>query len=51
MKENKDKQINVRVNESHIEALNQIVQDGKAKSVSGALVYLVNQHTILNSKK
>jgi len=50
MKDKKEKQINVRLSESHLLALQKLVDEGKAKSQSGALVYLVNQYSILNSK-
>lgn len=47
MKDKKEKQVNVRLSDPHIEALTNIVKEGKAKTISGALVYLVNQYTIL----
>lgn len=46
----KDKQINVRLNEEHLKILQQIVQQGTAKTQSAALVYLINQYAILGSK-
>ncbi|ENC1132698.1 hypothetical protein ABJ736_000874 [Escherichia coli] len=45
-KDKKDKQINVRVNEFQLELLQKLVLDGKAKSQSGALIYLINQYGI-----
>ncbi|HDZ1153674.1 TPA: hypothetical protein RRU48_005523, partial [Klebsiella pneumoniae] len=50
-KEKKEKQINVRLSDSHIAVLQQMVNSGKAKSVSGALTYLVNQQAILGDRK
>ncbi|QIR22175.1 hypothetical protein GXP72_07020 [Enterobacter sp. SES19] len=47
MKDKKEKQINVRLSESHLLALQKFVDEGKAKSQSGALVYLVNQYMIM----
>ncbi|EPH0465584.1 hypothetical protein MMB85_004484 [Klebsiella quasipneumoniae] len=47
---NKTKQINVRLTEGQITSLLRIVDDGKAKTISEALVYIINQYSILNSK-
>lgn len=46
----KNQQINVRLNEQHFKTLQQIVQQGKAKTQSAALVYLIDQYAILGSK-
>lgn len=48
--EKKEKQVNVRLNEFQISVLQRIVDDGKAKSISSALVYLINTYTIINTK-
>lgn len=45
----KDKQINVRVNDFQIELLQKLVLEGKAKTQSGALIYLINQYGIMNN--
>ena len=50
MEKKKDKQVNVRLSEEHIKYLDTIVQSGKAKSISGAMVYLINKETILSNK-
>ncbi|ENG6105859.1 TPA: hypothetical protein RG707_001801 [Serratia liquefaciens] len=47
----KDKQVNVRLSDEHLKTLQQLVDEGIAKSVSGALVYLVQLQAILGSKK
>lgn len=47
MSDKKTKQINVRLSEQHIMALQKLVDDGKAKSQSAALVYLINRYSIL----
>lgn len=47
----KNKQVNVRLNETQMQYLQQIVDAGKAKSQSGALVYLINQYAILGGDK
>jgi len=44
----KNKQINVRLSEDQIKVLQKIVESGKAKTQSAALVYLINQYSILN---
>lgn len=46
-KKNKNKQINVRLNETQMQYLQQIVDSGKATTQSGALTYLINQYAIL----
>lgn len=43
----KNKQVNVRLSEEHIKVLKLIVDEGKAKSISGALIYLINKTAIL----
>jgi len=45
---NKTKQVNVRLTEDQIIVLQKIVETGKAKTQSAALVYLINQYSILN---
>ncbi|WP_413504119.1 hypothetical protein [Serratia grimesii] len=47
----KNKQVNVRLNETQMQYLQKIVDAGKAKSQSGALVYLINQYAILGGDK
>lgn len=47
MNQKKDKQINVRVSEFQLEVLQKIVDDGKAKTQSGALIYLINQYGVV----
>ncbi|ANS42648.1 hypothetical protein [Serratia inhibens] len=46
-KKNKNKQINVRLNETQMQYLQQLVDSGKASTQSGSLVYLINQYAIL----
>ncbi|MCA6962178.1 hypothetical protein [Pectobacterium odoriferum] len=48
---NKDKQINVRVSEEHVQILQKLVNEGKAKTISGALVFLVQHYGIFGGKK
>ena len=50
MKELKGKQVNVRLSEAHMLALQKLVDEGKAKTKSEALVYLVQQYRIFGSK-
>jgi hypothetical protein len=45
---NKTKQVNVRLTEDQIVVLQKIVEAGKAKTQSAALVYLINQYSIIN---
>lgn len=47
----KDKQINVRVSDEHLIVLQKLVSEGKARSQSGALIYLVQQYAILGERK
>jgi hypothetical protein len=46
MKSKKDKQINVRINEFESELLRKLIDEGKAKSQSGAIIYLINSYGI-----
>ncbi|WP_199639342.1 hypothetical protein JEM67_13380 [Serratia sp. PAMC26656] len=46
-KKNKNKQINVRLSDTQMQYLQQLVDSGKATTQSGALVYLINQYAIL----
>ena len=46
-----NKQVNVRLNETQMQYLQQLVNTGKAKTQSGALVYLINQYAILGGDK
>ncbi|CAI1548928.1 MULTISPECIES: hypothetical protein [Serratia] len=50
-KKNKNKQINVRLSDTQMQYLQQLVDSGKAKTQSGALVYLINQYAILGDFK
>lgn len=45
---NKTKQINVRLTEEQIQYLQNIVNQGLAKTQSAALVYLINKYSALN---
>lgn len=47
----KNKQVNARLNETQMQYLQQLVNTGKAKTQSGALVYLINQYAILGGDK
>lgn len=50
MKEQKTLGVGVRLNNTQHEALQKIINDGKANSISGAIQYLINQHIILGGK-
>ena len=50
-KKNKNKQINVRLSDTQMQYLQQIVGSGKATTQSGALIYLINQYAILGGDK
>lgn len=47
-KDVKNKSIGVRLNESQMEVLQKIKNEGKATSISTAIQYLINQWAILN---
>lgn len=46
-KNNKTQGVGVRLNENQKEALQQLVGSGKAKTISAAIQYLINQYIIL----
>ncbi|WP_413502249.1 hypothetical protein [Serratia proteamaculans] len=50
-KKNKNKQINVRLSDTQMQYLQQIVDNGKATTQSGALTYLINLYAILGGDK
>ncbi|WP_201251679.1 hypothetical protein [Pantoea sp. S62] len=49
MKENKTKQLSVRINATQEEALQRMVDSGAHKTIAAAVQYLINQQTILKS--
>ncbi len=51
MKENKEYKVSARLNELQHNVLQSIIDEGKAKSMSTALQYLLNQQVILGGKK
>lgn len=46
-KNNKTQGVGVRLNENQKEALQLLVDSGKAKTISAAIQYLINQYIIL----
>ncbi|EFT0968944.1 hypothetical protein N7621_000134 [Salmonella enterica] len=42
--------IAAKVSQDHIDALDKLVADGKAKTRSAAIQYLISQHIILGGK-
>ncbi|HEF0074904.1 TPA: hypothetical protein R8G76_000119 [Citrobacter youngae] len=50
MKENKEYKITVRLNELQHGVLQDVINEGKAKTVSSALQYLLNQKVILGGE-
>ena len=50
MTDKKNISVGVRLSEAQNNLLLQLVQEGKAKTVSQAIHYLITQHIILNSK-
>lgn len=50
MKETKQHQVGVKLNDAQIKLLEALIQEGKAKTKASAIQYLVNQYMILNSK-
>lgn len=52
MKETKQHQVGVKLNDAQIKLLEALIQEGKAKTKTkaSAIQYLVNQYMILNSK-
>ncbi|MCO4162984.1 hypothetical protein K8D15_07250 [Citrobacter youngae] len=48
MKEQKEYKITVRLNETQHNVLQKIIDEGKAKSISTALQYLLNQHALFD---
>ncbi|MEC9705556.1 hypothetical protein RCT18_15430 [Escherichia marmotae] len=49
MKENKSISIGVRVSEAQADVLDKLIAEGKAKTRSAAIHYLINQHAVLSS--
>lgn len=47
MKENKNTSFGIRLNDRQIELVDSLIEDGKAKTRSSAIQYLINQHIIL----
>ena len=47
MKENKTTSVGVRLTKSQSQTLKSIVESGKAKTISSAIQYLIQQYTIL----
>lgn len=50
MTDKKNISVGVRLSEAQNNLVLQLVQEGKAKTVSQAIHYLINQQIILNSK-
>jgi|GEM_PF-925045 len=51
MKQNKNNMVGVKLNDTQIELLDQLIADGKCKTRSGGLQYLINEKLILSNKK
>lgn len=50
MKETKQHQVGVKLNDVQVQLLEKLIQEGKAKTKASAIQYLINQYSILNSK-
>ncbi len=50
MKELKSHPVSVKLNDTQMKILDELIEGGKAKTKASALQYLINQYTILNSK-
>jgi hypothetical protein len=50
MKEVKQHQVGVKLNDGQIALLDKLIADGKAKTKASAIQYLINQQIILGSK-
>lgn len=50
MKEVKQHQVGVKLNDGQIVLLDKLITDGKAKTKASAIQYLINQQMILGSK-
>ncbi|EPK4542437.1 hypothetical protein [Serratia marcescens] len=47
MKEKKNTSFGIRLNDRQVEVLDGLINNGKAKTRSAAVQYLINQHIIL----
>lgn len=50
MKETKQHQVGVKLNDAQVQLLDKLIEDGKAKNRSAAIQYLINQQLILGGK-
>lgn len=46
---NKTQGVGVRINETQMAVLKKLIADGKAKNVSTAIQYLINQYAVLSN--
>lgn len=51
MKQVKQHQVGVKLNDGQIALLDKLITDGKAKTKASAIQYLINQQMILGSSK
>lgn len=47
MKENKTNVVSVRITDPQKDSLQKIINEGKAKTLAGAIQYLINKHMVL----
>lgn len=50
MKELKSHPVSVKLNDTQVKLLEELIQEGKAKTKASAIQYLINHYSILNSK-
>ncbi|GAB6015532.1 MAG: hypothetical protein Lm2023SU_18900 [Serratia ureilytica] len=51
MKEKKNTSFGIRLNDRQVEVLDDLINDGKAKTRSAAVQYIINQYIILGGDK
>ncbi|HDT5885594.1 hypothetical protein [Raoultella ornithinolytica] len=51
MKEKKNTAFGVRLNDRHVELLDSLISEGKAKNRNGAVQYVLNMYQIKEEKK
>lgn len=47
MKQNKNNMVGVKLNDAQLQLLDKLIEEGKSKSRSGSLQYLINEKLIL----
>jgi hypothetical protein len=47
MKENKTNVVSVRFTDTQKDSLQKVINEGKAKTLAGAIQYLINKHMVL----